>query len=196
MTASVTTIGDGESISTQGSFEKYSLEEFLASAETRAYRAALMTTKKSADALDIVQDAMTQLVQYYRHKESREWPLLFQRILQNKMMDWYRSNSRQKRWFASVPTAFEDDEEDFFDSVVDHKSDNPLEMMERTQQVSHILDALETLPLRQRQAFLLRAWEGFDVAETATAMGCSEGSVKTHYFRALQAMREFLKPSP
>jgi RNA polymerase sigma-70 factor, ECF subfamily len=193
MVAGVSAIGDGESISTQGSFEKYSLEQFLESVEARAYRAALMTTRKSADALDIVQDAMMQLVQSYRHKEAHEWPLLFQRILQNKMMDWYRSSTKQKRWFASVPAAFEDDEDDFFDSLVDHQNENPLQMMERVQQVSQILKALEMLPFRQRQAFLLRAWEGLDVAETATVMECSEGSVKTHYFRALQAMREFLR---
>ena len=154
------------------------LEGFLASVERRAYRTALLSTRKPADALDIVQDAMTQLVQHYREHQSCEWPLLFQRILQHRIMDWHRQETRHKKWFWQTSISIDDDAED--------------EILARASDISCVIKVLENLPLRQRQAFMLRAWEGFDVRETAASMGCSEGSVKTHYFRAVQVLREQL----
>lgn len=166
------------------------LDVFLASVETRAYRSALLTTRKSADALDIVQEAMLHLVQSYRTREATEWPLLFQRILQNKLMDWHRAQTRQRRWFWQVPVNItEDEDENVIDTIVDEHSENPTEIISRAQDIERVIGLLEMMPLRQRQAFLLRAWEGFDVATTASVMECSEGSVKTHYFRALQFLR-------
>ena len=169
------------------------LDLFLASVEQRAYRTALLTTKKAADALDIVQDAMMQLVQHYADKNADVWPLLFQRILQNRIMDWHRQQQRHRRWFWQQQLAHdEDDEEDPLESLEDPRLENPAELAARAQDVKTVLDALESMPLRQRQAFILRAWEGLDVAATAVAMGCSEGSVKTHYFRALEFLRRAL----
>lgn len=168
-----------------------SLDTFLAGAEQRLYRTAILTTKKSADALDIVQDTMLQLVQYYRDRDESEWPLLLQRILHNKIMDWHRAQAKQRRWFWQAPNVQDEDESDILD-VVDERAENPAELIARSQDVKSVIAALEQLPLRQRQAFLLRAWEGFDVAATAEAMECSEGSVKTHYFRAIQSLRELL----
>ncbi|MDR7089034.1 RNA polymerase sigma factor [Cellvibrio fibrivorans] len=166
------------------------LDAFLASVEARAYRSALLTTKKSADALDIVQEAMLHLVQSYRARDSAEWPLLFQRILQHKILDWHRAQTKQRRWFWQVPAnVVEDESESVIDTIVDDKNENPAEIVARAQDINRVLDALAMMPLRQRQVFLLRAWEGFDVASTASVMACSEGSVKTHYFRALQFMR-------
>lgn len=166
-----------------------SLDTFLASVERRAYRTAMMSTRKSADALDIVQDAMTKLVEHYRERPSLEWPLLFQRILQHRIMDWHRQQQRQKKWFWQSKEESEDDTEDLIHSVVDEREQNPMELLVRANDVRILIAALEQLPLRQRQAFLLRAWEGFDVAQTALSMECSEGSVKTHYFRALQSLK-------
>jgi RNA polymerase sigma-70 factor (ECF subfamily) len=168
------------------------LEAFLESIERRAYRTALLTTKKAADALDIVQDAMLQLVQHYADKDADVWPLLFQRILQNKIMDWHRQQTRQGRWFWSIPVAVEEDEEDPLQQIENEHEDDPLNLVARARDINRVLVALESMPLRQRQAFILRAWEGLDVASTATAMGCSEGSVKTHYFRALEYLRRAL----
>jgi len=169
------------------------LEQFLASVERRAYRSALLTTRKAADALDLVQDAMLQLVQHYSDKEEASWPLLFNRILHNKLMDWHRFQARERRWFWLTPAARDDeDEEDLVANIVDEQSENPAELLARARDIQSVLNALEGLPIRQRQAFLLRAWEGLDVAETAAAMGCGEGSVKTHYFRALQSLRSAL----
>lgn len=169
-----------------------SLDDFLRQVERRAYRTAMLSTRRSADALDIVQDAMTKLVQHYRDRSAAEWPLLFQRILQHRIMDWHRQQTRQKKWFWQSTPEFEDEGEDIINSVVDEREQDPAELLARASDVQCVISALEQLPLRQRQAFMLRAWEGFDVAETASAMECSEGSVKTHYFRALQTIREHL----
>jgi RNA polymerase sigma-70 factor (ECF subfamily) len=168
------------------------LDGFLASVERRAYKTALLSTRKPADALDIVQDAMTQLVQYYREHQSSEWPLLFQRILQHRIMDWHRQETRNKKWFWQSAAPIDDDSEDEINEIVDVRAENPAEILARAGDIQCVIKVLEMLPLRQRQAFLLRAWEGFDVRETAATMGCSEGSVKTHYFRAVQVLRERL----
>lgn len=169
------------------------LDSFLAASERRAYRMALLATKRSADALDIVQDAMLQLVQHYRQRTPQEWPLLFQRILQNRILDWHRQQTRQRRWFWKSETTYtEDEEEDSIAAIADPRENNPQELLQRASDVETVLRVVEQLPLRQQQAFLLRAWEGLDVAETATTMQCSEGSVKTHLFRALQTLRHAL----
>ncbi len=172
-----------------------SLDAFLASVEQRAYRMALLATRKSADALDIVQDAMLQLVQSYRTRPNHEWPLLFQRILQNRILDWHRQQTKQRRWFWQAPGALAEDEidEDPLAQMEDTREGNPLELIQRAGEIETVVKALEQLPLRQQQAFMLRAWEGMDTAETAAAMQCSEGSVKTHYFRALQTLRAALQ---
>ncbi len=105
-------------------------------------------------------------------------------------MDWHRAQTKQRRWFWQVPAnVVEDESESVIDTIVDDKNENPAEIVARAQDINRVLDALAMMPLRQRQVFLLRAWEGFDVASTASVMACSEGSVKTHYFRALQFMR-------
>lgn len=169
-----------------------SLDEFLRQVERRAYRTAMLSTRRSADALDIVQDSMTKLVQHYRDRSAAEWPLLFQRILQHRIMDWHRQQTRQKKWFWQSTQDVEDEADDIISSVVDEREQDPAELLARASDIQCVINALELLPLRQRQAFMLRAWEGFDVAETASAMECSEGSVKTHYFRALQTLREHL----
>lgn len=170
-----------------------SLEAFLSQVERRSFQTAMLSTRRPADALDIVQDAMTQLVQHYRNRPANEWPLLFQRILQHRIMDWHRQQSRQKKWFWQKVQDDEDDPiDDELNYVVDEREQDPAELLARASDIQRAINALELLPVRQRQAFLLRAWEGFDVQQTAATMGCSEGSVKTHYFRALQALREQL----
>lgn len=176
----------------QGEKSPLTLEQFLTQAEQRAYRTAMLTTRRSADALDIVQDAMMQLVQHYRTRTSEEWPLLFQRILQHRIMDWHRQQARAKKWFWQTPIDSEDDNDDMINQIVDEREQNPAELLARAGDIQVVLNALGNLPIRQRQAFMLRAWEGFDTQTTAESMGCSEGSVKTHYFRALQSLRASL----
>lgn len=169
------------------------LEAFLAGVEKRAFRTALLTTRKTADALDIVQEAMLKLVQNYRTRSAAEWPLLFQRILQNTLMDWHREQSRQRRWFWQAPASRETDEESTEEDYAGEPEENPAEIMARARHIEVVMAALEKLPLRQRQAFLLRTWEGFDTAATARVMECSEGSVKTHFFRAVQTLKNLLE---
>ena len=71
-------------------------------------------------------------------------------------------------------------------------SENPTEVLARNDAMDALEQALRDLPRRQREAFMLRNFEGLDVAETAAAMGCSDGSVKTHYSRAVHRLRETL----
>jgi RNA polymerase sigma-70 factor (ECF subfamily) len=107
-------------------------------------------------------------------------------------MDWHRQQARSKKWFWQQPFEPNDEGDDVINQIVDEREQNPAELLAHASDIKIVLNALENLPMRQRQAFMLRAWEGFDVRETATAMECSEGSVKTHYFRALQTIRGLL----
>lgn len=198
MSATVTPItrkadsGAAQAVVSESADAPRSLDMFLAQVERRAYRMALLATKRSADALDVVQDAMMQLVHSYRERPHTEWPLLFQRILQNKIMDWHREQTRQRKWFWQAPATIEEDEVDLIAQAIDERENNPAILLERAGDIETVLAVLEKLPLRQQQAFMLRAWEGLDVAATADVMQCGEGSVKTHYFRALQTMRAAL----
>lgn len=168
------------------------LDAFLAAAEGRAYRMALVATRRSADALDIVQDAMLQLVQHYRARPHSEWPLLFQRILQRRITDWHRQQTQQRRWFWQAPVAGDEMDDDPIAQIEDSRDGNPVALLERAGDIETVLEVLAQLPLRQQQAFMLRVWEGLDVADTASAMQCGEGSVKTHLFRALHTLRAAL----
>lgn len=173
-----------------------SLNAFLANAERRAYRMALFAAREPADALDIVQDAMYNLVKHYGDKPSAEWPLLFQRILQNRILEWHRSQTRSRRWFVRWFAPENEDEEDPLALIEDPQERNPEALLSTAGDIEIVQRCVQALPVRQQQAFLLRAWEGLDVADTAAAMQCSEGSVKTHYFRALQALRSALASTP
>jgi RNA polymerase sigma-70 factor, ECF subfamily len=153
-------------------------------------------------ALDIVQDSMTKLVESYSRKPAEELPLLFQRILQNTIRDCYRRQKTRSIWttlFSSLLPANQEKEAEDYDPLetlelegLSNKND-PQKLLEQTQLISVLEKAIETLPARQREAFLLRYWEEMDVTETAKVMGCSEGSVKTHCSRATHALATLLK---
>ncbi len=166
------------------------LNAFLATVERRAFRMASFAVKDSDEALDIVQDAMLALATRYAERPAAEWPPLFHRILQSRIMDWHRRRSGQRRIFGWLGAR--EDETDPIDSAVANEVSNPEVRARLDGATRHMLDAIDRLPLRQQQAFLLRAWEGLDVRGTAAAMGCSEGSVKTHYSRAVHTLREVL----
>lgn len=169
------------------------LNRFLAGAEKRAYRMALLSTSNEDDALDIVQDAMYSFVRSYRNKPENEWYPLFQRTLQSRITDWHRRSSVRERFRTWLGGGERDEgDTDPIQLVPDTNSFDPAQEMMHRALGEAIEKALSALPLRQRQAFILRAWEGFDTAETAFAMGCSEGSVKTHYSRAGEALRKLL----
>ncbi|MCU0759256.1 MAG: RNA polymerase sigma factor [Steroidobacteraceae bacterium] len=169
------------------------LDQFLASIERKAFKVAQIALRHDDDALDAVQDAMLSLVTTYAARPSEEWKPLFYRILENKIRDQQRRRTVRGRVMAwlPVPRAGEDDEDEAWDPLAQAASAEPppVARLELDEAIGALEQAIGALPARQQQAFLLRNFEGLDVAETATAMGCSEGSVKTHYFRALQALR-------
>jgi RNA polymerase sigma-70 factor (ECF subfamily) len=166
------------------------LEAFLAGIERKAFKIAQLALRNEDDALDAVQDAMLSLVRSYAARPSAEWKPLFYRILDNRVRDMQRRRTVRGRVMAWMP--FTSGEDDDAGDPLDNAAAVEPAIVEKLQmeEAIGVLDAkLAALPARQRQAFLLRNFEGLDVAETATAMGCSEGSVKTHYFRALQTLR-------
>jgi RNA polymerase sigma-70 factor, ECF subfamily len=166
------------------------LNQFLAGVELKAFRMAQAALRNEDDALDAVQDAMLQLARAYANRPSEEWKPLFYRILENRIRDMQRRRTVRGRVFAWLPhRGDEDDEEPDPIAQAVSTDPQPVRRLELDEAVGALEKALEGLPRRQQQAFLLRTLEGLDVAETAAAMGCSEGSVKTHYFRAVQALR-------
>ena len=168
------------------------MESFLKDVERRAFRIARYSTGDTEEALDLVQDAMLKLVKTYADRPGDEWPPLFYRILDNGITDWYRRRAVR----GSVMNLFQgvDDPQglDPVAAAADLAEPGP-ERRAGTEEALGMLEAaIKRLPERQRQAFLLRMLEELSTEQTATAMGCSAGSVKTHYFRALKALREEL----
>lgn len=171
------------------------LENFLKGVERRAFRMAEMATGNADEALDIVQDAMLVLTSRYRDKQPHDWGPLFQCILQSRINDWHRRHRVRNRIFAWLsPGADENgDEEDPLATIHDPAALDPLLQLSQGAAASAMIDAVRALPLRQQQAFLLRVWEGLDIRETAHAMQCSDGSVKTHFSRAVASLRKQLE---
>jgi RNA polymerase sigma-70 factor, ECF subfamily len=176
------------------------LSDFLASVERRAYKQALFAVRDEHVALDIVQDAMLKLAEKYGDKPLTELPMLFQRILQNTIRDFYRRQKVRSMWTTLMSSLVPQHDEGDFDPLETLQDDDnnsqsprPDESLEQSQLIVIIETELSKLPARQREAFLLRYWEDMDTAETAAAMGCSEGSVKTHCSRATHALAAALK---
>jgi len=164
------------------------LERFLAGVERKAYRIAQIGLRNEQDALDAVQDAMLQLVRSYASRPAAEWPPLFYRILENRIRDMQRRSTVRGRVMSWLPWNSEDDSDDPV-ALAPDPAPGPVAQLQGGEIMAALEAALAELPARQRQAFLLRSLEGLDVAQTAQAMGCSEGSVKTHHFRAVQVLR-------
>ena len=176
------------------------LSNFLASIERRAFKQAMFAIRNEETALDIVQDAMLRLAEKYGDRPAAEWPMLFQRILQNAIRDNYRRSKVRSLWttlLSSFSSNNEDEDTDPLEtfSAVDESQGlgTPHGQLERSQLLGVIEKEIEKLPPRQREAFLMRYWEEMDIAETAAAMGCTAGSVKTHCSRATQTLAAALK---
>jgi RNA polymerase sigma-70 factor (ECF subfamily) len=169
------------------------LNQFLASVERRALRFAEIAVRNRDEALDLVQDAMIKLARNYAGQPEAEWTPLFYRILQNGIRDWHRRQMVRNRvmvWFGR--TSESADDYDPIAQAPDPMGRTPDEQIESRQAMERLEQAVTELPARQREAFMLRTFEGLDVAGTAIAMGCSEGSVKTHYSRAVHTLRDVL----
>ena len=170
------------------------LNDFLAGLERKAFRMAALATGNDDDALDIIQDSMLAFVRKYATRPEEEWAPLFYRVMQSRVTDWHRRSTVRNRlrtffsWGDDAP-----DQEDPLEQQPDRNA-VPADGKIAGEQLAETLEAaLRALPLRQQQAFLMRAWEGLDTRQTALAMGCSQGSVKTHYSRALHALRGSLE---
>ena len=176
----------------------YELSHFLESVERRAFKQAMFAVQDEESALDIVQDSMLKLAEKYGDRPGDELPLLFQRILQNTIRDFYRRSKVRSMW-TTLLSAFSPDDDEDHDPLETLAADEnphgpitPESQLLQSQTLKAIEDEIKKLPARQREAFLMRYWEDMDVAETAEAMGCSEGSVKTHCSRATHALASAL----
>ena len=170
------------------------LNQFLAEIERRALRIAEIGVRDRDEALDLVQDAMIKLVRNYSDRAREEWTPLFYRILQNGVRDWHRRQAVRNRvmvWFRRKPS--EDNDYDAIAAAPDPAGRAPDEELQNSEAMDSLETAVHQLPARQREAFMLRTFEGLDEAGTAVAMGCSQGSVKTHYSRAVHTLRERLE---
>ncbi|MDZ7769493.1 MAG: RNA polymerase sigma factor [Woeseiaceae bacterium] len=172
------------------------LNRFLADVEGRALRIAEIAVRDRDDALDLVQEAMIRLARRYAHRDTDEWGPLFYRILQNGVRDWHRRRMVRNRvmvWFGRDDSRDNGDEsQDPVATAPDPAGRLPEEQLSGREAMTALESALRALPVRQREAFMLRTFEGLDVAGTAQAMGVSAGSVKTHYSRAVHSLRASL----
>ena len=167
------------------------MDKFLRAVQSRAFRIAQIAMGNTADALDLVQDAMFKLVEKYADRPENEWTPLFYRILNSRINDVHRRNkvrNRCRSWLSPLDDEFEDR----IQTAPDPRNQTPESETEIGESMDKLQEALNILPPRQQQVFLLRAWEGLDVRQTAAAMECAEGSVKTHYSRAIHSLREQL----
>jgi RNA polymerase sigma-70 factor, ECF subfamily len=176
------------------------LSDFLKGVERRAFKRTVYHVRDEEAALDIVQDSMMKLAEHYGDKPPNELPMLFQRILSNCTLDFFRRQKTRNALFSNLSDFESASEDGEFDLLETYSSPDPSQQVESAEDATRraqVLREIETeimeLPARQREAFLMRYWEDMDVAETAAAMGCSEGSVKTHCSRAVQALSKALK---
>lgn len=173
------------------------LNRFLAGSERRAYRIALSAVGHPEEAMDIVQDSMLKLSRLYSDKTELEWRILFHRILQSRIRDWYRRQKVRRAVMGWLPRQGYDnsggeEEADPMENVATQGTHSPEGLLVNDEIMAQLDIAIKNLPTRQREAFFLRCWEGMSTAETAETMSVSEGSVKTHYSRALKALRKAL----
>jgi RNA polymerase sigma-70 factor (ECF subfamily) len=175
------------------------ISDFLRSVEKRAFKRTAYAVRDDDAALDIVQEAMIRLAENYAERPTAEWPMLFQRILSNATMDWFRRQKVRNALLVNMSEFESPDSDGDFDlletlAAADGSgAESAADEVSRAQTLLMIEAEVAALPTRQREAFLLRYWEELDVAETALAMGCSEGSVKTHCSRAVHALAKALK---
>ncbi len=178
------------------------LGHFLAGVEQRAYHTAHAALWDRETALDVVQESMMRLVQYYRDRTGDEWSKLFHTILHSRINEARRKRMLTKgklglisltglgRWEAGTGCDVGEAE-----IASPQRADGISEPEAETLGGSlrkKIHAAIETLSWRQRQVFILREWRGHNIQETAQMLGCSENTVKQHHFRAMQTLRKQL----
>jgi RNA polymerase sigma-70 factor (ECF subfamily) len=182
-----------ETASTQTSTSEQRLRFFMQDVTGRALVMMENATQgHNGIAMDLVQEAFISLHKSYADKSTEEWYPLFYTILNNKLQDWRRKEARRASPFSLFRKVDLDSDDEEAMEIVDESTPNPLQFLDQDVTIEEIQEAISQLPVRQQQAFMLRAWEGFDTQTTASIMNCSEGSVKTHYHRAIQGLRTAL----
>lgn len=166
------------------------LNNFFIQHEKKAFVIANMSLKNQDDALDVVQDVMIKFVEKYKHKDMTLWPALFYRMIQNRITDFHRTHTKRKGIFRLFRN---EENENIIDQELENNDISALQKLDFDVQIENLQDSLKTLPTRQFQAFTCRIWEGLSVAETARSMKCSQGSVKTHLYRALEHIRAHIE---
>jgi len=172
--------------------QRVRLERFLSSVQNSGYRMAQLATSNIDDAMELVQESMLQLVKNYSNRPDNELKILFYKILSSRITDWYRKTAFRRQFQAFFPKETYDQH----DPIQHLKDDYQLSVsdeVENGKKIELLFRALKSLSTRQNQVFLLRAWQGFNVKETAIIMKCSTGSVKTHYSRAIKSLRAQLE---
>ena len=179
------------------------MSDFLASVERKAFKQAVYAVRDDEAALDIVQDAMMKLAERYADKPPAELAPLFQRILQNVIHDHFRRQKVRNLWTTLLSALQPPDDdggggdgdplESLHPGIDGREARSAADEVEGNQVLAIIEAEIYRLPNRQREAFIMRYWQDMDVAETAEAMGCSEGSVKTHCSRATHALANALR---
>lgn len=172
------------------------MERFLKSVEKKAFRMVQIATGDADDALDLLQDSMMKFVRAYGSKPDNEWKPLFYKVVQNRIKDWYRKEKLKHMFFIFLPKANKNESEKQSDPIQmaeDKQTADSFRQVKTSQAIEKLELHLKQLPSRQQQVFLLRAWEGLSVQETAQAMSCSQGTVKTHYSRAIGKLKENLE---
>ena len=168
------------------------MEEFLKSVEKKAFRMIQIATGYADDAVDLLQDSMMAFVRKYSDKSESEWKPLFYRVVQNRIRDWYRREKLKKLLFIPM-SGGRDSQPDQIETIEDHKVVDSLTALKTSQAMEKLDNVLKRLPARQQQVFLLRSWEGLSTKDTAMAMGCTQGTVKTHYSRAVTKLKQELE---
>lgn len=184
---------ESESLSALKSTAEQRLKLFMSDVTGRALvMMESATQSQHGIAMDLVQEAFISLYKSYPHKATDEWYPLFYTILNHKLQDWRRKEARRATPFGFLRKVSLDQDDLEIEDIVDENTPNPIELLDQNVTAEEIQAAVAALPLRQQQAFMLRAWEGFDTQTTAQIMDCTEGSVKTHYHRAIQGLRQSL----
>jgi RNA polymerase sigma-70 factor (ECF subfamily) len=164
------------------------LNRFFIEHEKKAYTLAFMSLKNQDDALDVLQDVMIKFVEKYKHKQYQVWAPLFYRMVQNRITDFHRKKTQKNKYFSF----FSNEDENHIENIADENLPTIISMIDSHMKINNLQNALETLSTRQLQAFMCRIWEGLSVSQTAQSMKCSQGSVKTHLFRAVKQLKLYL----
>lgn len=172
--------------------QRQELDHFLGSVQKRAFRMAEIATGNREDAFDILQDAMCRFVEKYSTRNFAEWMPLFHTVLQNRIRDWYRREVVRNRFRVWFGQSADEQDTNSLENLADGRGRSPEQQLQSRQGMEVLDQAIRQLPVRQQQAFMLRVFEGMDVTQTAKAMSCTTGSVKTHYSRAIHTLREKL----